>query len=331
MSFSIDRGLFLNLTLCLFLVFTLSCTKRSEPEPIARVKDKFFTTEQIDELIQDQLYENLYDVYRKRRIALEELLNKEVFELEAQERFLSTQRLLEIEVYEKAKTIDIDSFLTANAIGDQIPLMKNPLKYVPIDSGEGKDELVMVIITKLKDDLASSLKLKFGVVTYISPPQMPQKSLAGIEILPMGKLDAVASMTIVTDITCSACHDNQPLFDSLLSEYLNKVRFEIINLTDLSTLQSLLSEYAFQEGKYWEFVKLIQDGSLASDSVKLIHAYERLTAKKIDWSMAEALRVKIKDRVEKLGKIGIQTTPTILIDHRIYYGPRTVAAISSHF
>lgn len=307
-----------------------SCHKEGKPEVIATVGSEVITYQQVDQLIQDQLYENLFEVYRRRSIALDELVSQKVFTLEARERKMSLESLLSSEIYEKAKQINIDSFLLANALENQIPSLKNPMQYLPINSDAGKAELARVIEIKLTDDLAARLKTKFGVRTFISQPQLPKKSLAGIDLQSFGDQHSDISFTLVTDIDCSVCHSYQAMFDSLIADYSDKVHFEIVSLSDLSSLQSLISEYAFQEGKYWEFVRLTLEKP-KMDSVEMLRAYEFLTKKSIDWHLVDNLREKMTTRAERLGKIGIQTTPTILINHRIYYGARTVDAISEQF
>src|SRR6478735_5315034 len=98
----LKNGIF---NLVLFLSLLSSCDNNglfqkngNKTDVVALINGTEIKMDELDALIQNQLYESLFGIYYKRKIALEELMAEKVFALESQKRGITKEALLKLEV-----------------------------------------------------------------------------------------------------------------------------------------------------------------------------------------------------------------------------------------
>src|SRR4051812_28947013 len=78
------------------LVFGCS---QNQDNKVALVDGKVISIESVDSVIQDKLYDRLFDIYYNRSITLDYLISDELIKKEAVNRHMSVDSLLRLEVY----------------------------------------------------------------------------------------------------------------------------------------------------------------------------------------------------------------------------------------
>lgn len=302
----------------------IGCTSRKEETnlTIASIDGENISFTEIDNLIQPRLYEKLNEIYYYRQTALNELINETLLLKEAHRTGFHKDSLINKNVYQKVLKVNLDSFARAQKLEKGVLDPKNPFRLVDINSAEGKNIISQTIYDLFLSDFYKQLRSKANVEIFLKSPPSPRINFEGIKRQTSGNPDSDKVITIVTDIECGGCKYYSPLFDKLYQELNGEIKFEYINFSSSLSYPSLVAEFSVSKNKFDEFSRLIfSSPKPPSDTASI----KELVAK-IGLDISEFDREIIN--LEKYAKInkkllidnGILTTPTLLINHRIYYG-----------
>lgn len=299
----------------------------------ATLDDEEVTVEEVDALIQSQLYESLYGIYYKRKVALTELLADKVLIKEAKSRGINKETLIKTEVSSKKTDEGLQKFIKDNQLDLGIPDPNNPLHSYDIDTEEGKLYLNKIYEQKLLEDYILSLQEKYNLHLTLSPPLTPKINLKGVAGHYRGKKNSAVQIMIIADFECSQCRNLAPLFDHLYNLYKDKVGFQYVHFSSQVTLPALISECAAEQGKFWEMHDLL----FRSQPADTLEYYSLAGSIGLDINKLKTrlknskdIYVKMDTNISKLHRAGISLTPTLIINERVYYGQFTLEAIKSY-
>jgi protein-disulfide isomerase len=137
-------------------------------------------------------------------------------------------------------------------------------------------------------------------------------------------VDSKNSLTIVADFSCPICRAKWPIFNGIFKKYKDRMRFEYISLAPSNSFSILFAECASKQGKFWQAHDLLfEQNVVVADSFFLDTLVSQL--KLDEKECMNCIRSidhtkRIYTSMEKLRSQGIDGTPTILINNRIFYG-----------
>ena len=183
--------------------------------------------------------------------------------------------------------------------------------------------LQQIEMRKVEYAFVEKLRAAASIQIFLIAPESPAFSISTSDQPSLG--NAVAPVTIVefTDFQCPSCAVTHPTLERLVKEYADKVRlvaldFPLNQHTD-SFKAAEAAEAAREQGKYWEYVKILLSNQSALGVVKL-KDYETelaLDRARFDQALESAKFANAVQRdIDEGMRLGINSTPTIFINGR---------------
>ncbi|QRR03434.1 thioredoxin domain-containing protein [Dyadobacter sandarakinus] len=303
----------------IFQLFFLSC-KRSA-EIVAEAGGQKVYLDEVDNLVGNSLHEYLSAIYETRAIAADEIINMKLLQLEAQARNISVDSLLAAETRKLAETTTLKQYIADNSLQAGVVDEANPFVLLPLHSTEGKRILKNSYEKHLKIQFLGALRDKHGVKFLLKKPVSPKVDLRGIQVYTRGNVNSKNTITIVSNFNCAVCRRKAPDFKMLYERYRDSFRFNTILLSSSVTLPVLLATCAAKQNKFWQTYDLLYDSAIA-DSLDLIERSRQWGLNDDCLLCLKSGEVKsaITDNMNKLRALGLNATPTIIINDHIYYG-----------
>lgn len=316
------------------ILLCLSCCKDQstieEQNVAAIINDQRIYVSTIDGIIQDQLYESLYGIYYKRRIALEEFISNELITKESNSLGIGVDSLLNMEVDSKVTKESLAKYIDSHYLSSGVPDEVNPTKLIEISSSKGQTLVIKYFKKKIKEEYIKTLMRKYNVKITLMPPVTPRKNLSNIQTYARGNLIARTKFLLITDFTCAVCKDNFILFENLYQKYKDEITFLCADFSSEPALPSILAECAGRQGKFWEMREILFH-STGQDSISLMKEINLLNLDTEFTSHCLTNKEIYNDLIVNSSKMineGITYTPTILINNRVYYGELSFEKIS---
>jgi len=320
--------------LALVILLATSCNQKKEMSLAAAAiidTDTLYTS-MIDINIQNELYQGLFGIYYYRKIALEEVLKERLLDKEAKNNNITQAQLIEKEVDNKLSENGLQQFIKDNKLEGGFPDPNNPIRAIDSNSEYGKNYIKKLYQKYTLDNYIISLKKKYKVKSYLAPPLPPRKDLSGIEKHFKGNVKSTTSMIIASAFDCPQCVDFHPIYQRLYKKYNDKVKFGQVHFSPEVNLPIMVSEYAHQQGKFWEMYDLIYEQH-PKDTVEYFQLAKQIGLDSVHLSNylnnSEA-KGRIQTNLEALMAEDIIRTPSILINDRLYYGGFSFEKISEY-
>lgn len=159
-----------------------------------------------------------------------------------------------------------------------------------------------------------------------------------------GPSDAYVTFTEYADFQCPACSQMQPVIERLLEEFPEEVQFvyrdfPLMSIHDKAALASQASWAAAEQGMYWELHNLLfeQQQEWASLSMEEFTEWVNERAEELELDVeqfeGDMLRDEFAQDAEAAWNAGVQIgipgTPFLLINGRIYDGPKNFANLEA--
>ena len=193
-----------------------------------------------------------------------------------------------------------------------------------------RDHLRQRRLDRLKTAYIESLRKEAAITVMLAAPRM-EVPIEGFPI--RGDRQAPVMVVEYADYECPYCQEIEPTLSRLRSTYASKVAFvyKDVPLPIHSKAQKAAEAKlcAGVQGKYWEFHDLLIDGKqLQVDSLKEGARKLKLNAADFDkcldsGSQAAAVRASTAEAQN----LGVQGTPSFLINGRFYSGVLTFEAL----
>lgn len=204
-------------------------------------------------------------------------------------------------------------------------------------SGQGANPVAVAPVEQSK--LTEGARLIKTTEAMASPSASPNPSASPSASAP------TAAVTIVefSDFQCPACKAAQPMIESVLKQYGDKVtliyrHYPLDQLHPNARLAAQAAEVAFDQGKFWQFHDALfntqEEWAKISDKSALLEYFTKLaTQLKLDTTdfASKVESQAIADRVKAdsvLGNsINIQATPTFFVNGQSVTAPQLSAAV----
>ena len=317
--------------LILFSLIDLGCSKDRKGQIVATIGHEHIYQNEVDSDIQNSLYELLFGIFKVRTIALENMIDRRVLRKEASASNVTVDSLIAYHLVQYKARIPIGQFIKDNGLASGVVDPARPFRLVPLSTSEGQAILQNSYHDYLKNEYLKRLREKYQVSINLAPPITPKLHLDGISFRSRGNQNAARSIWIISDFTCSSCQRYERTLKSLYRRYADKFQFKYVHFSSTVNRSMVFSECAGQQGKFWEAYDLLFKRNV-SDSldVKTLADQLGLDSQKCDRCIKTFNDMALKANMKRLADLKIASTPTILIDDRLYYGAITTEALDKY-
>ncbi|WP_187293401.1 DsbA family protein [Dyadobacter fermentans] len=314
--------------LACFCIYVSGCERSNNRQIAGEVEGERIYLDEVDGMITNSLYEYLFAISETRIIAANELINLKVLKIEAGSRRISVDSLLSMEMRRISMQETKLKYIRDNALQGGVVDERNPFKLHPLDTPAGAEILNNSYQKFLRIRLVDELRVKYRARILLSRPQPPQVDLTNVTSHARGNLKALHSVTIVSDFDCPVCREAYPELSKLFERYSDHVRFEAISLSSSVTPPILFAECAAKQQKFWEVYGYLYGQKGYDFNIDSLIAQFELNREECKSCLESRDQHKIIETdMNRLRQVGIEVTPTVLIDHRVYHGPLTDKAI----
>lgn len=307
------------------LVIITSCTnKNSLPEEgVATIGDKVIKLKEVDFLIEQELYADLYHIYFLRKTALEVLVKDKVLLLEAKNWKISVDQLIDSIIKVNNTAEGLEKFIKENGFKSGYPKVRGgELKYIDVNSKEGKRLVNIDFNDNLISKFVDSLKHAYSVKISLPPPPQLKNNLNKIKAHYRGNTNSKVTVYEISDFECYSCIEANPIFKEIFELYKDKVRFGYSHLSSEVSLSARVAECASNQGKFWQMHDSIFDLKRVPDSLKLISIAQNLNldmAKFNDDLNSTEIHNRINSNINYLKNEKFYGTPTLVINNNIIH------------
>jgi hypothetical protein len=296
----------------LFIFSIFSCSEKRRQA--ATINGEAIFLEEIDEVIEPQLYYHLMEIYESRKIALSALIETKILNFEALKRGMSYQAFL-------------DSLYNSE-IHNAAP-KKNQLTFVQDSSGkfdisyeQGRQYLLKKQESDLRKRWADSLSTFYKVeINLKRPEKVFLLDMQDVKSYYKNGADLPLTVWVVSDFDCFSCRELQPMIESTLTKYSDKVNFAYVFYSGMVSRASIAAECADRQGKFWEMKDLLNN-DLTKDITKYVRFANEIGMDTIrfkkDFDDPDIYHM-ISNNLDILAKKGIFATPSIVIGKRMYF------------
>jgi protein-disulfide isomerase len=181
-------------------------------------------------------------------------------------------------------------------------------------------------IAKAKAEYMESLRSQSKVLYKMGPPRV-QISLKDTEV--RGTPDARVMLVEYADYECPYCQQMQPTLDKIESEFKGKVNFAYkdvpLPMHPNAPKAAEATHCAGAQGKYWEYHDLLtKNKQLELPALKEAALTLKLDSKTFDECLDSGVKSQIiKEHVSEAESLGINGTPSFVINGRFFSGVLT--------
>lgn len=324
------RASFTLISIILISLHGSSCSDQTDDDTVAVIDGDKIDSRIIDGIIQEQLYESLFGIYYKRKVALQEYVAVELFRREAQKRGVTVEALIASEVDSALTSTGFDQFVAANNLASGIPDPKDPFRIVSLSSEEGLTLAKEAYRQKKLEDFVENLEKIYNVKFLIRAPLPPKKDMKTLRSFVRGSTGSKLKIWIISDFNCESCRANHQLFNELFQRYREKFEFNYFLQPSQDKIANIGAKCASAAGRFWEYY----DAVFSRNSMTLDSSFVKRTLHNLGVEPSCLSNMTYHAEVQKdllsLSKIGITMTPTLVIFGRPYHGPLTLQAIESY-
>lgn len=310
------------LILIQFLLFA-SCSnlekKRIDNRVLAYVNGVPITTDQVDNKITQEIYDELNRIYLIRKMALDETIKDNILKQEAHKYNLTVEALIDSLFMPNMKNGSLQEFINRNQFDKGIPVLGRSLEYFDIKTKIGEDVLMKRFKEYIINDFIDSLKKSYQISILLKPPISPIIKTENLLSHYKGNLDSKVTLLIVSDFECEMCRKYNYLFDTIYKKYESKIRYGYTNFGSNPTISALASESAAKQNKFWEMHDSLFKLNHLPDSSDIFRIVNNLNMDlkefRKDFS-DDNLKMEIESNIKVIINAGIYATPTIIINNK---------------
>jgi predicted DsbA family dithiol-disulfide isomerase len=310
-------GLAITISIC--LVEGDTAYSQANSTVVAVVNGKNITQKEVDESVISRLLPLEEQIYALRKAAVENLVIKAILEDVAKKRGVSVDQLKK---QMTAGKIEIPSGEVEQAYAE------NASVFGSMSPDEAKERLRLDLESsermKLYRDALSELRKNARVELRLEEPRLPAMSEVGAPST--GAKNAAVTIVEFSDFQCPYCRGSQGTLKQILQSYGNSVRLVFKHLPlDIHPEAFPAAQAAFcagEQGSFWQY----HDALFASDGLsrELFNKFAldlRLDLPKFrDCLKSEVSHAAILKDVNEAKRLGINGTPTFIINGRLFRG-----------
>ncbi len=316
--------------LLLIIITVTSCNKKKS-RVIGKIGDEIIYASEVDKLAQQELFDQLNQVYGIKSKAFDAYVDLKLLKNEAKKQNLSVDDFADNFVSQQIVKFGFDSLCQKYMISHRIKLHGMNLGTTEKGSLDDSIRVTYSLRAVVIQDLLDSLKRTIKIERYVYPPKSPNIKLDNLLAYYRGNQNSKVTFYTISDFDCSRCIESHGLYDSIYQKYKDKVRFGYINFSSTPTLAQLACDAADKQDRFWEYHDSLynQENFIDSAIVYGIAKHmdldiERFQKDLLDKNVADKLSSTIDNLVEK----GIYATPTIVVNNRLIYNSASYEEIS---
>lgn len=292
---------------------------QTDAPPVAVVNGKSFTQQQLDETISSQLLPLQKQIYAVRKAALDNLVTRAVLEDEARQRGISVEAL--------KKELSSGEVKIDQAQVEQLYL-ENSSAFASMSPDEAKERLRLDLETQARmkryRDAVAELKKAAKIDLRLEEPRLPVV-VSNLEPM-IGSKEAAVTIIEFSDFQCPFCRESQPVLKKILQNYGDRIRLIFkhlpLDIHDQAFASAQAAVCAGKQGRFWPYHdSLFTSTDLSQGTLTKLASSSGLDLPNFKACMSsEASRAAVVKDVSEAKLLGINSTPTFIVNGRLVEG-----------
>lgn len=317
----------------LLLIFgTITAAQaQSRDAVLAKVNNQPILQAEVDAVVISQLLPLQQQIYALRKSALDNLVSRALLDQEAQKRGITVD---ELRKQLTAGSIDVTGTQVEALYQETAPA------FAAMSPDEAKERLRLDLESqgRMRNYRAALAALKSAarIELQLEEPRLPASTTAAADDrFARGPVTAPVTIIEFSDFQCPYCRDVQKVVKQILLDYPNDVRMSFKNLPlDIHDRAFNLAQAAFcagEQGAFWQYhdaLFSIDDFSPAAiDNLAL-----KLGMKPEPFKVclaSEASRAAVASDLQEARRLGINSTPTFVINGKLVRGSVGLAEVKA--
>lgn len=298
---------------------------QTQDKIVATVNGRGISQKEVDDSIAPQLLPLEQQVYALRKAALENLISRAVLEDAARKKGVTLDEL------KKQLTL---GKVEINPSQVEAMYAENALAFGAMSPDEAKERLRLDLESqarmKFYRDSVAELRKNSTIESRLDEPRLPAV-ISDISAAPsIGPGNASVTIIEFSDFQCPFCRGAQSTLKQVLKDHANDVRLVFKHLPlEMHANAFAAAQSAFcagEQGQFWKYQDaLFVSESLSSDALEKTALTLGLDGVKFRACVkSEAGRTAILKDLDEARRLGINSTPTFIINGRLYQGMPSV-------
>jgi predicted DsbA family dithiol-disulfide isomerase len=292
--------------------------------PAAVVNGRTITQAEVDEAVFAQVFALQQQIYAIRKVALENLVSQILLNEEARRRGLSSEEL-------KRQLVSGTVVVSAKQV-DEV-YAENAAAFAAMSPDEARLRLRLDLesqehMRSYRETLAA-LKKAAQISWLMEEPRVPP--IGELNAPALGPPDAKVTIVEFSDFQCPFCRNSQAALKELLEHYPAHVRLVFkhrpldIHAEAFSSAQAAFC--AGQQGNFWPYHdELFRAADLSPENLAKLALNLHLDPVQFRTCLnSEPARAAIQNDVDEAKRLGIDSTPTFLINGKLFRGALSFA------
>ncbi len=301
----------------LAFVFFISsaCGDPAKSGTVAKYKGGSIEKEQLDEKAGMELYRNEIKAFEIRYRALIEMLGQQLLQIESEETGKSPEELIQNYTQENMPLLTDDILLgyyNSQNFRQPFAEIKDQLK----------NQLEQQLQARTRYEYYRTLMEKYEAEILLSEPVPPliQVNTAGLPF--WGNEKAAVTIVEFSDYECPYCKSMQPEIQKIKASYSDQIKWVFfdfpLSFHHQAHFAHLAAHCAGEQNAYFEMHRELFNlaPQLSPESIKSAARSIKLNQSKFEACLANSANMdqKINDNIEQALELGINSTPTLLIN-----------------
>ena len=284
---------------------------------VAVLNGRAISLKELDDSVSARVLPLQQQLYAVRKVALENLINKQLLESEARKRKISVEEL--------RKTF-MEGPVNISREEVEAAYKQNASYFATISADEAKERLRLDLEgrARLKYFRASLDKLRqsSAITLNLSAPSLDLDDGSPA----IGSKASAVTIVEFLDFECPYCRSVQPILKQVLEKYGSNIRFIFKNLPldghQNSTLAAKAAYCAGEQDRFWQYHdRLLTAKEITAPSIKKLATDLGLNLERFQNCIGSnnSSDVIIKD-LESARRLGIESTPSFVINGNVVVG-----------
>ncbi len=312
---------------------TPSVAAKVEENLAAKVGEREISWEELEAPLSMRLHELNVQAYRLKRERLEQLVAQLLFEKKAASQGIPVEKLIDETVLSQvpeATQEELDRYFQEN------PSVRNSWKGTPEDLDKyARSTVKQRKFYQLLMDQARSMYAQQGVKIYLKEPEEPRVRVSLGDAMVRGAADAPVAVVEFSDYQCPACRKNHETIKAVMETYKDKVKYVFKDFPlrghRWAAKAAEGARCAAEQGKFAEFQDILFSSNQEPNPDQMeVYALEMgLDSNQFKQCVDSGkYRRAVEQSIEDGRAIGVNSTPTLVINGRMTSGGQSVESLS---
>lgn len=286
---------------------------------VAVVNGSKVTLGEVEDTLRNATFQVRLQIYDIERTALDGRIDEFLIEQEAKRRNVTVDALLTQEV--TPKVAKVDAFDASKFYNE------NKDRFGGRSFQDVREELLRILANKAQYDArsayAATLRPAAKIDIALVEPSPPTWEIDVTGRPTIGAASAAVTIVIFSDFECAKCAATHQVLEEVAKSYGPKVRYVARHFPLEQHVNAYraaqAAEAAFEQGKYWEYSKLLFENqkNLADERLRELATQAGLDRQKFDAALASGKLASSVDRDLTDGaRIGVTGTPSVYVNGR---------------